>query len=1039
MTAIRVAGIDPEVLLNCLDDSVTVLDSETRILWANQSFQERFGGADCIGERLYSLLDRSEIQGLEKCPIEDCCTTGRKYSSRFKQHNTNGSPTYYHLDAVCLEVDRSSRIQRNSHSWVITGKERLIVVTIKEIVEEIHRKQKLAAIHHAGAKLIDLKPNEIFTMDVDQRIELLKENIRNYTKDLLNIDVVEIRLLEKSTGNLIPLLSVGVDQVAARRRLTASLTGNEVTGYVAASAVSYLCRDTATDPMYPKAFKGARSSLTVPILWHNEVIGTVSAESPKLAAFSEGDQQFLEIFARHVAVAINTLELLVAQRTDAAQQSYEAIRAMVAVPLDDLLVEAAYLLEKYNGHHDTETVGRLRNIFNKTRSIKSSIQEIGQILVPTSVRPAGADAEIEDKLHGKRILVVDSDTNIREEAHRLLAGYGCVVDTVRYGEQALEMVRNSEERYDVIFADVKLPEYSGYQLMLRLQKLLDHVPLALMIGFGYDPGHSIVKARQAGLHRRGIVYKPFHLGNLLETILALIDDHSSIGQKVTNKRSQPLDEIPYDLDGRPKAIDEHSVPPQKRTYGPVQLRIQNLTLTFGGPPVLSNINAELRQGEVVSLMGPNGAGKSTLINVLTGNLPPDSGSLEYTIGGKHRSYSFPTPWWKTLSAWNPFRPNLLARLGIGRTWQEARLFRSLSLQDNILVAARSGVRKSPLAAFGFKTNKTAESSVIPRLGLEGAENLTAYKASQGRSKQVAIAQAVAAGAKVLFLDEPLSGIDRSGIGNMIKFLKDLIEDHQLTLVIIEHEFNWRHLLPLVTTSWELVDGKLTCKPAEWIPSGKIEQSRDDWVQALIDAGKECVEEDLPRGAKLTRIRISEPVIQPPALDVNQLNVTLGDWQLFADEQQTALDFRLNRGEIAILEAPNGWGKTTLFKILSQQILPASGSWTVDGRHNPGYEMVNCVPASGILFPSLTVREVAAVARRPLPPRFQALADRSCSTLSGGERQRLALSLASPKVLNVYDEPINGLDWWKEFVDSCIDLANSGQAVLVMVPKRTIGE
>ena len=79
----------------------------------------------------------------------------------------------------------------------------------------------------------------------------------------------------------------------------------------------------------------------------DSVIGTINVESPSLNAFTHRDQQFLEIFARDVAVALNTLELLVAQRTNAAKQSCEAIHAAVALPIDDLLLDAVHLMEKY--------------------------------------------------------------------------------------------------------------------------------------------------------------------------------------------------------------------------------------------------------------------------------------------------------------------------------------------------------------------------------------------------------------------------------------------------------------------------------------------------------------------------------------------------------------------------------------------------------------------------------------------------------------------------------------------------------------------
>ncbi len=511
MAKISVAGVAAEEVLNCLPDGVVILGHDLSILWANQSLLNWFGGVDRTGENFYSALGNPELLGTGVCPLQQCFSSGCIASTTLQTHKGH----YYHVHAVPMNL---SGIQATSEDRI----ER-IVVTLNDVTEEILQEQKLAAIHQAGAKLTDLKPDEIFAMDVEQRIDLLKDNIRHYTRDLLNVEVIEIRLHEQSTGNLIPLLSVGIDQVAADRRLMASPQGNGVTGYVAASGESYLCRDTTKDPNYLEAFKGARSSLTVPILLHDAVIGTINVESPKLDAFSTSDQQFLEIFARDVAVALNTLELLVAQRTNAAQQSCEAIHAAVALPIDDLLLDAVHLMEKYIGH-DTETVARLRSVLAKARSIKRAIQEIGQTLAPTDVSPAGLNSETRTKLTGKRILVVDADESVRNDAHALLERYGCIVETAHDGDQAVLMVRAClEEPYNVIISDIKLPDYSGYQLMLRLQPLMHHVPMALMTGFGYDPGHSIVKARQSGLHPKAILYKPFRLDQLIGVTETLID------------------------------------------------------------------------------------------------------------------------------------------------------------------------------------------------------------------------------------------------------------------------------------------------------------------------------------------------------------------------------------------------------------------------------------------------------------------------------------------------------------------------------------
>ena len=87
------------------------------------------------------------------------------------------------------------------------------------------------------------------------------------------------------------------------------------------------------------------------------------------------------------------------------------------------------------------------------------------------------------------------------------------------------MVRNSgpEDQYDAIICDVRLPDLSGYELLTKLQEIFQAVPLILMSGFGYDPGHSIVKCRQAGLMANAVLYKPFRLDQLLQTVDMVIE------------------------------------------------------------------------------------------------------------------------------------------------------------------------------------------------------------------------------------------------------------------------------------------------------------------------------------------------------------------------------------------------------------------------------------------------------------------------------------------------------------------------------------
>lgn len=94
------------------------------------------------------------------------------------------------------------------------------------------------------------------------------------------------------------------------------------------------------------------------------------------------------------------------------------------------------------------------------------------------------------------------------------------------------MVRNGDagDRYDVIIADICLPDMNGYELLVKLKELIVPVPLVLMTGFGYDPGHSIVKARKSGLHHNAVLYKPFRLDQLIETIENISDVFREVPQ-----------------------------------------------------------------------------------------------------------------------------------------------------------------------------------------------------------------------------------------------------------------------------------------------------------------------------------------------------------------------------------------------------------------------------------------------------------------------------------------------------------------------------
>lgn len=498
--------LQSERILDGMPDGVALVNADMEVTWANSCLRAWSPLKEVLGQNFYATLGNTQIMGPDFCPFHTALATGSSSSSTLQSEDNR----FYQVHVAPL-TDAATE-------------QAALVATVSDITAEILQQHKLAAIHQAGQRLTDIKPTEITAMDTQSRIDLLKDNIRHYTADLLNVEIVEVRLLEQRTQNLVPLLSVGIDQEAADRQLYASPQGNGVTGYVASTGRSYLCEDASQDPLYLEAFKGAASSLTVPLVLHDAVIGTINVESNKVRAFTTADMQFLEIFARDVAVSLNTLELLVAQKNNAAQQSCEAIHSAVALPVDHILNDAVCIIEKYIGH-DPDVVERLQRILQNARDIRRVIQQVGQKMAPVEAVPAGCTEQLHKKVCGKRILVVDPDNHVLNDAHALLERYGCIVETAHSGDEAVSMFRNSRVNaaYDVVISAIGLPDYSGYQLMVRLQQIVEAVPMVLMTGFGYDPGHSIVKARQAGLHPKALLYKPFRQNQLLSVLETIID------------------------------------------------------------------------------------------------------------------------------------------------------------------------------------------------------------------------------------------------------------------------------------------------------------------------------------------------------------------------------------------------------------------------------------------------------------------------------------------------------------------------------------
>lgn len=208
------------------------------------------------------------------------------------------------------------------------------------------------------------------------------------------------------------------------------------------------------------------------------------------------------------------------------------------------------------------------------------------------------------------------------------------------------------------------------------------------------------------------------------------------------------------------------------------LEVRELTRHFGGIRALDGVDFLLRQGELTGIIGPNGSGKTTLFNVITGIYRPDRGAV--SLDGKEIT---------------GLPPEKIARRGIARTFQNIRLFRDLTVVDNVRIARHPHVRYGPVAALlrtdGFyreerRTREQVE-EFLSIFSLQDRRKDLAKNLSYGEQRKLEIARALASRPKILLLDEPAAGMNPSEVVTLMEFILRIRERFSLTVLLIEHQ------------------------------------------------------------------------------------------------------------------------------------------------------------------------------------------------------------------------------------------------------------
>jgi branched-chain amino acid transport system ATP-binding protein len=210
----------------------------------------------------------------------------------------------------------------------------------------------------------------------------------------------------------------------------------------------------------------------------------------------------------------------------------------------------------------------------------------------------------------------------------------------------------------------------------------------------------------------------------------------------------------------------------------VVLKLNDLTIKFGGLVAVNNFNLEIEKGELVGLIGPNGAGKTTVFNIVTGQYEPTEGKVFLDS--------------QDITGW---RPHLIAAAGIARTFQNVRLFTGLTVLDNVLVSQHlrlkshflSAALRLPAYSGEERKVRTTAMELLERLELVPYARELAGNLPYGQQRRLEIARALATNPRLLLLDEPAAGMNPEETARLMKFICRIRDEFDLTIFLIEHD------------------------------------------------------------------------------------------------------------------------------------------------------------------------------------------------------------------------------------------------------------